>query len=193
MIKKINMKSILSSTIFKLLSAVILGIVIGFLVNESVIKAIVFLKYITGQFIFFLVPLIVLGFVAPSITKLKSDASKLLGLALILAYISSIGAAAVATVAGYSIIPAITVVAPSEGLKEIPKVLVDLNIPQVMSVMTALVLAIFIGLAATWVKASAFITLLDQFQEMVIAMVNRILIPILPLFVGANLQLNSAN
>jgi Na+/H+-dicarboxylate symporter len=186
MIKKIFMKSILSSTIFKLLLAVILGIVLGFLVNESVINAIVFLKYITGQFIFFLVPLIVLGFVAPSIAKLKSDASKLLGLALILAYISTIGAAAVAAVAGYSIIPAITVVAPSEGLKEIPKVLVDLNIPQVMSVMTALVLAIFIGLAATWVKASAFITLLDQFQEMVIAMVNRILIPILPLFVGAN-------
>ena len=56
------MKKFLSNTIVQLLIAVIIGLSAGFVVNDAVLEAIVCIKHITGQIIFFLVPLIILGF-----------------------------------------------------------------------------------------------------------------------------------
>ena len=50
-------------------------------------STIVTIKYVLGQIIFFSVPLIILGFIAPSIAKLKDNASKLLGYAVLIAFI----------------------------------------------------------------------------------------------------------
>ena len=87
------MKKLFSSTIFKLIIAVIIGILLGFVANEGFMNFVVTVKYILGQLIFFMVPLIILGFVSYSIAKMKDNASKMLSLALIIAYLSSIGAA----------------------------------------------------------------------------------------------------
>ena len=54
-----------------------------------------------------------------------------------------------------------------------------------MSVMSALVFSVMIGLAATWTKAKLVTGLLDEFQKIVLALVSRIIIPILPLFIGS--------
>lgn len=53
-----------------------------------------------------------------------------------------------------------------------------------MSVMSALVFAMMLGLAATWTKAKLITGLLDEFQKIVLSLVARIIIPILPLFIG---------
>ena len=50
-------------------------------------------KFILGQIITFCVPLIIIGFIAPSITKLGNNASKILGVAILSAYTSSVFAA----------------------------------------------------------------------------------------------------
>lgn len=86
------MKRILSSTIFKLLLAVGVGIVLGLFVGEGFMNIVVTVKYILGQLIFFMVPLIILAFVSSSIARMKSKASRMLGWALGLAYCSSVGA-----------------------------------------------------------------------------------------------------
>lgn len=57
-------------------------------------NVVVTIKQVLGQIITFCVPLIVIGFIAPSITKLGHNASRMLGIALIIAYVSSVGAAA---------------------------------------------------------------------------------------------------
>ena len=41
-----------------------------------------------------------------------------------------------------------------------------------------------LGLAATWTKAKLITGLLDEFQKIVLSLVARIIIPILPLFIG---------
>ena len=64
------MKKLFSSTIFKLIIAVIIGILLGFVANESFMNFVVTVKYILGQLIFFMVPLIILGFVSYSIAKM---------------------------------------------------------------------------------------------------------------------------
>ena len=78
---------------FKLLLGVAVGIVLGLVANEAVMNVVVTIKQVLGQIITFCVPLIVIGFIAPSITKLGHNASRMLGIALIIAYVSSVGAA----------------------------------------------------------------------------------------------------
>ena len=79
----------------------------------------------------------------------------MLGVALVIAYVSSIGAALFSVAAGYTLIPHLSIVTNVEGLKELPEVVFELSIPQIMSVMSALVFSIMVGLAATWNKANS--------------------------------------
>ncbi|MEA4885550.1 MAG: dicarboxylate/amino acid:cation symporter, partial [Bacteroides graminisolvens] len=71
-------KKILSSLIFQLLLAVVAGLVIGSFADASVMKIALAVKQVGGQVIFFLVPLIIFGFVSLSIARLNSNASKVL-------------------------------------------------------------------------------------------------------------------
>ena len=125
-----------------------------------------------------------LGFIAPSITRLGKNASLMLGVAVVLAYGSSVGAALFSTASGFLIIPHLSIHSYAAGLKQLPEVIFELEIPQIMSVMSALVFAMMLGLAATWTKAKLITGLLDEFQKIVLSLVARIIIPILPLFIG---------
>ena len=178
------MKKIFSSLPVKLLIGIVIGIIFGQIFPENVMSVVVPLKNILGQIINFVVPLIVIGFIAPSITKLGNNASRMLGVALMVAYTSSVLAALLSMGAGYAIIPNLPVVSEIEGLKELPEDVFGLTIPQIMNVMSALAFSILIGLAAIWTKAKTIITILDEFQNIVLAIVSKIIIPILPVFIA---------
>ncbi|MBP3657428.1 MAG: dicarboxylate/amino acid:cation symporter [Clostridia bacterium] len=168
----------------KLLLGIIVGTIIGLIVPESVMTVIVPVKNIMGQLINFIVPLIVIGFIAPSITKLGSSASRMLGVALVLAYTSSVLAALLSTAAGYVLIPIMNTAKEAAALKELPADVFGLQIPQIMSVMSALAFSVLIGLAAVWTKAKTITTILDEFQKIVLDIVSKIVIPILPFFIA---------
>lgn len=183
---------VIKSLPFKLLVGVILGIIAGLILNtndgtavsSSILNVVVTLKYILGQLINFCVPLIIIGFIAPSITKLGNNASVMLGVAIVIAYVSSLGAALFSMGAGYGLIPHLSIVTDVEGLKELPEVIFQLDIPQIMSVMSALVFSILLGLAATWNKAKVITSVLDEFQKIVLSVVSKVIIPVLPVFIG---------
>ena len=178
------MKKILQSLPFRLLAGVVLGILAGLYANEVFMNIIVTLKQVIGQVITFCVPLIIIGFIAPSITRLGKNASRMLGVALVLAYVSSIGAAFFAMGAGYGLIPHLSIVTSAEGLKELPEVLFQLEIPQIMSVMSALVFSIFLGLGVTWTGADRTAGILEEFQQIVLQIVTKVIIPVLPVFIA---------
>ena len=177
---------------FKLLVSVALGMGFGLLLNfnsesaftTTALNVIVTLKYILGQLINFCVPLIIIGFIAPSITQLGNNASRMLGIAVFIAYFSSIGVALFSTASGYLLIPHLSIRSSADSLRSLPDVIFQLSIPQIMPVMSALVLAVMLGLASAWTKAQLMTSLLKEFQNIVLSLVSRILIPILPLFIG---------
>ena len=185
------MKNFFKNTIVQLLIAVALGIVAGMFIDGAALGVIVSIKHLAGQVIFFLVPLIILGFIAPSIAHLSSNASKMLLFAFGIAYISSIGASFFGAAVGYSVIPHLNIVSDASSLKELPENMLKIDIPPVMNVMTALVLTVMVGLAVAWVKSDEFSRLLDIFQKMVLELVKKILLPVLPVFIFANFSLLS--
>lgn len=178
------MKKIMQSLPVRLLAGVVIGILVGLVANEAFMNIIVTLKQVLGQVITFCVPLIVIGFIAPSITRLGKNASRMLGIALLIAYVSSVGAALFAMAAGYTLIPHLSIVTSAEGLKALPDVIFQLEIPQIMSVMSALVFSILIGLGVTWTKAVRTGEILEEFQQIVLQIVTKIIIPLLPLFIA---------
>ncbi len=169
--------------ILKLIFGVIAGLIIGLFSNEVIIGIIQTIKFILGQIISFTVPLIILGFIAPAITKMKANASKMLIAMLILAYLSSLGAAIFSMLSGYMIIPLLNILTAVDGLKTLPPMLFKLNIPPVLSVMSALVLALFLGLAIVWTNSKKLEAALDEFNNVILSIVYRIIIPILPVFI----------
>ncbi len=188
------MKKILSSLPVRLIIGVVIGIIIGLGsadlwiggtdVGGTIMQVVLTLKNLLGSLINFCVPLIIIGFIAPSITRLRSNASRMLVLALALAYTSSVCAALMSMGAGYAIIPGLSIQSAAEGLREAPELLFNLDIAPVMSVMSALVFSVLVGLAATWTRAKVITQVLEEFQRVVLAVVSRVVIPILPFFIA---------
>ena len=179
------MKKLLSSLPFRLIAALAVGILLGRLFGESAMKVVVSIQYILGQLISYCVPLIVIGFIAPSITRLGSNASRLLIVAVAIAYLSSICAAFMSTAAGFALIPHLSIVTDIEDLRGLPDVIFQLNIPQIMPVMSALAFSLLLGLAAVWTKSQLTCRLLEEFQNIVLKIVERVIIPLLPFYICA--------
>lgn len=174
----------LNSLPVRLLLGVIAGIAVGQFAGVGLMNVVVTVRYILGQVILFCVPLIIIGFIAPSITRLGNNASKMLGVAVTIAYISSIGAALFSMAAGYIMIPNLSIVTNVEGLQALPDLVFKLDIPPIMSVMSALALSMCLGLAAAWTKAKSITNALEEFQLIVLAIVTKIVIPLLPFFIA---------
>ncbi len=177
------LKQVVTSLPFILLVAVAAGLGIGSVASAEVIAVVATIGDVLRQVIVFCVPLIIVGFIAPSIAKLGENVSRILGVALLAAYLSTLGAALLSMAAGFGIIPHLTLAEGAEALREVPSLEFPLDIPAIMPVTSALALALMLGLAAVWAKASRFTALLVEFQRMVLAIVVKIVIPILPFFI----------
>ncbi len=168
----------------RLLLGIVVGIILGLVLPESVMTIVVTLKYVLNQLIMFCVPLIVIGFIAPSITKMGSNATRMLGVAIVIAYASTVLATLMSMIAGYILVPHLPIASTMEGLKELPGVAFQLDIPQIMPVMSALVFSVLIGLAAVWTKARTITAVLQEFQNIVLSVVKKVVIPVLPFFIA---------
>ncbi len=170
--------------IYKLLLAIVIGIVVGRVAGESVISVVDSVKNILGQLVFFCVPLIILGFITPAIISLKENAGKMLTVTLAICYISSVGAALFSMVAGYSLIPHLNIVTNTTALKELPEALFKLNIDPIIPVMTALVASIMFGLAVLKTEAKIWNSIFEEFNNIILFIVENFVIRILPLFIA---------
>jgi len=81
-------------------------------------------------------------------------------------------------------IPHLSIATEVEGLKDLPAIVFQLDIPQIMPVMSALVFSLLLGLAATWTRAAVVTQVLEEFQQIVLSIVTKVVIPILPVFIA---------
>jgi Na+/H+-dicarboxylate symporter len=171
--------------IIQLLIGIGVGVAVGLAANEATMQVVCTIKYVLGQFIFYTVPLVIIAFIAPAITRLQYNASKMLGAGISIAYLSAVGAATMAALVGYAVIPNMSVPTAVSNLRELPEVLFQLSIPPVMPVMTALVTAMVLGITVLWTKAKRFEEILGEFESIMLKVVQKMVIPILPLFIAA--------
>ncbi len=180
---------IFKSLPFRLVLGIIIGAAIGLCCRSNpdatngIMQVIVCAHRLIGQYVSFCVPLIVFGFICPSITKLGDNAGVLLLVALVIAYVSSVLAALMSTIAGFVLVPMLNIKEVTGSLA-LPEAIFKLDIPQIMPVITALVFSIVLGLYAVFTNASTIKNMLAEFQKIVLAIVTRTVVPILPFYIG---------
>lgn len=172
------------SLIIRLLVGLILGAALGFVANEAIMDVVVSLRHIFGQIIFFLVPLVIVGFITPAIVRLGQNASKILIIAVALAYLSSVGAAIFSMMSGYLVIPNLSIATEAEKLRTLPEMVFRLDIPPLFNVMSALITALFFGVGIAWTKSETLGKIFSELERIMSWLVMKVLIPILPFFVG---------
>ncbi|SMB91607.1 Na+/H+-dicarboxylate symporter [Peptoniphilus asaccharolyticus DSM 20463] len=177
-------KSFFNTLVFKLIVGLAVGILVGSVASAEIIVVIDAIKSILSNLISYVVPLIILGFITPAIVSLKDNAGKILSTTLIICYISSVGAALFSLVTGRMIIPNLNIASNVGEGRAIPESVFSLSFSPIMPVMTALVTAVLIGLAVIWTKSKVWEELLNDFNAMVLKIVDKVVINILPLYIG---------
>lgn len=179
---------------FGLLPKLILGILAGIAIGKMkvlfVVELLATFNNIFGSFLGFIIPLIIIGFVAPGIGNLGKSAGKLLGGSTILAYVSTIIAGSFAYVVDTNLFPKLLNVGsfilhdttnPEEALV---KSLINIKIAPLMDVMTALVLAFVLGLGIAYLKEDTVKKFMDEFQLIVEGTIKSVIIPLLPFHIS---------
>ncbi|MCD3245861.1 dicarboxylate/amino acid:cation symporter [Clostridium botulinum C] len=172
----------------RLILGIILGILIGFISKGTDVYSIsrIFITFtdIFANFLKFIIPCIIVGFVAPSIAELGKKSGKLLAITAIIAYISTIISGIVAYLVGASILPKVIKmgnIASKSQMKIDPYF--TIKIDPLMGVMTALVLAFMLGIGMSHIKGKNLLGVMRDFQGIVSLTVKKIIIPFVPVYI----------
>lgn len=176
--------------------AVILGILSSFIFPDALTRVFITINGIFGNFLGFVIPLIILGLVAPGIAELGQGAGKLLAITAAIAYASTIISGFFSYFScmftfPYILTPDGSFGEPVEGaIKLSPYFTIDM--PPIMGVTTALIIAFVIGLGICAANASHLKNAILEFRDLINIIIVKIIIPFLPLYIyGIFLQIGA--
>lgn len=171
----------------RIIIAIALGVVIGLIAPEWLVRSFATFNALFGNFLNFVVPLIILGFIAPGIAKLGKGSGKLLGLSTAFAYMSTIIAGVIAFFAATLILPNFMEKGAMSGLddpaKSLAKTFIDLQMEPVFGVMSALILAFLLGIGMASTGSKTMASFFDEFQSIIEKTISYVIIPLLPIHI----------
>ncbi|MHA7942256.1 dicarboxylate/amino acid:cation symporter [Formosa sp. 3Alg 14/1] len=182
------MKRLFSNLLFKVFLAMVLGIVFGLYLPESVNRIFTTFNAFFGQFLSFSIPLIILGLIMPAISDLGKGAGKLLLLTAAIAYGSTLFSGFMTYFTASNIFPNLleshvneTAQIVDSGLELLPYF--SITIPPLMDIMTSLILAFVIGLGLSYQENSTLKLVVKDFETIIMQVIEYVIIPLLPLFI----------
>jgi Na+/H+-dicarboxylate symporter len=170
--------------ILKIFSGIVVGILLGLFAPMELIKALSSIGFVLGQYIRFVIPLLIIAFVAKGVAEFGQQAGKALLLGLILAYVSTIGAELLGFSVATVFFPHLGIVPGSvvSAIKITPYLRIE--IPAAISIMGALVFAIILGLGITRIKSPTITGFIQEFNGIIADLIRHGLIPVFPYFVA---------
>ena len=173
----------------RLIVGLIAGIIVGKIGFIPLLRIMLTFNGLFGNFLQFVIPLIILGFVAPGIGDLGKKAGKLLAVTTVLAYGSTIVSGSLAfftnSILLRKILPAGAALAegshPEAGLLT---GYLTVDMPPIMGVMTALLMAFIIGIGIAVVEGTTLKNFMNEIQTIVEKIITNIIIPFLPLYIA---------
>ena len=171
----------------RILLAIILGVAVGMFLPSEIVRVFVTFNSIFGNFLNFLIPLIIVGLITPGISELGKAAGKWLAVTALIAYGSTIFAGFMAFGSSMAVLPRLlsgkhiqAVDNPEDSMLQ-PYFTIEM--PPLLSAMTALVLAFVVGVGITRIKSDALFKGFVELRDIVIAVIEKIIIPLLPLYI----------
>lgn len=173
--------------LFRVILAIALGIILGSFVPEWMIRSFATFNDLFGIFLDFIIPLIILGFIAPGIGSLGRGAGKLLGLTGIIAYTSTIIAGLLAFIVAKVTYPTMlkghSVESFSDPTTGLSDGFLSLEVAPPIEIMTALILAFVIGLGIAAIKGEILLNVMNEFRDIIQLTIEKVIIPLLPIHI----------
>ncbi|MDN5571990.1 MAG: dicarboxylate/amino acid:cation symporter, partial [Propionibacteriaceae bacterium] len=172
----------------RILIAIVLGILCGLFFPDWLARVFVTFNGLFGNFLSFVIPLIIIALITPAISELGRGAGKWLGITAAIAYGSTIFAGFLALLVGMTVFPRMLTPGTAPTSVENPEdallsAFFTVEMPPVVSVMTALVLSFIIGVGLTFVTTSALQRGFVELRQIVELVIAKVLIPLLPLYI----------
>lgn len=188
------MKRIKISLLGRIVIAILLGLALGRLMPlllpevASTLVARLFLTFnaIFSQFLGFMIPLIILALVAEAIGSIGNKAGKILLLTVGIAYGSTVFSGYLAYLTGSAIFPQLIQgggLTPSVEKAEALTPFFTVEMPPVMGMMTALILAFILGLGAAKIHSRSLMAVIIDVKEIISYFIAQVIIPLLPLYI----------
>lgn len=167
--------------------AIALGILIGSVAPESLVRLLATFNGLFGNFLGFVVPLIIIAFIAPGIAQLGKGSGKLLGLATFFAYSSTLVAGFLALVVGINVLPNFikpNAVGSFENPEEfLATAFFTVDMPPAFGIMSALLLAFIFGIGMAATKSDVLLKGFTEFNVIIEKVINHVIIPLLPIHI----------
>ncbi|MCM1052262.1 MAG: dicarboxylate/amino acid:cation symporter [Paenibacillus sp.] len=166
--------------------AILLGILIGFVSPQWFGELCATFNGIYSQFLGFMIPMIIVGFVVPAIADIGSKAGRLLVITALLAYGFTILSGFISYMTGSVFFPGLIADDVALAEAENPVKLAGwftVEMPPLMGVTTSLVLSFMLGLGIAFSGGTALRRGMDEFREIVSKTINTAIIPLLPFYI----------
>ncbi|OHX13222.1 dicarboxylate/amino acid:cation symporter [Chromobacterium sphagni] len=171
--------------ILKLLAGMALGIALGLFAPVPLLSLLLTFKGLFGQFIGFMIPLIIVFYIMSGIAALDRGSGRMLGWTVGLAYASTVLSGMLAFAAASAVLPqwvGEAAAVPAVAAQTAP--LFKLEIKPLFDVMTALMLAFVFGLGIAATGAQRLREVAEQGKEIVERVLARVLVPFLPAYIA---------
>lgn len=171
----------------RILIAIALGIALGHVFTLPWVRIFATFNSIFGQFLGFIIPLIILGLVTPAIADIGKGAGKLLLITVGIAYADTVVAAILSYATGSTFFPSL-IGNGSQTLETVEKSAeilpyFTINIPATIDVMSALVLSFIVGLGIAYGGHTVLRGATNEMKAIIVGVIERVIIPLLPVYI----------
>lgn len=182
------MKKFRISLLWQVLIAIVAGIVLGQFLPAPVARLFVTFNGLFGNFLNFIIPLIIIGLIIPAIADLGKGAGRLLLITALIAYGSTVFSGFFTYFTGEAIFPRLIAQSAQTATVDNPgemalKPFFTVEMPAPFDIMTALLLSFCIGLGLSAIPGNTLRMAAADLRDIVTLLIEKVIIPLLPLHI----------
>ena len=170
----------------QIIIAIVLGIGAGIISPALPVRIFVTFNGLFSEFLAFIIPLIIVGLVAPAIADIGKGAGKMLAVTALLAYGATLFSGFTSYAVGETFFPKlITRDIPLSEISEAKGVVpfFTIDIPEPLNVMTALVMAFTLGLGMANLNTNYLKNVFIDFRDIIVKTIQKVILPLLPIYI----------
>ncbi len=169
----------------RILVAIILGAAIGSWLPLPITRVFITFNSIFGQFLGFMIPLIIVGLVTPAIGDIGNGAGKLLVITVLIAYLDTILAGFISFGTGSWLFPDMIKGITSMGVEKATSIepYFTISVPPLIDVTSGLLFSFVVGLCIAHLSLPTLKGMFADFKELVATTITKAIIPLLPLYI----------
>lgn len=170
----------------QIIVAIILGVVCGMIFPEWLSKIFATINGIFSNLLSFIIPLLILGLIAPGIADVGKNAGRLLAATAAVAYLFTLFSGFFTFFVCEQIYPSLIGGESLNAIEESANTIAPyftIEMPPLFGVMSALIAAFLLGVGMTAIKGTALRSAMDDFKSIIVMSIEKIIVPFLPIYI----------